>query len=256
MKSLIFSDRWVQAAMDGNDFWEGDGQVTDEAPDACSQFNCFIGFNINKEDTPYLMKIMEKVFKDGGKAAAGAKEAYNRERPLVELKDQDPQLCRVFDREHVLKSSSFPSGHSISAILWGDVLASVDPEDATAILKRAREISESRIICNAHWLSDIQAGRELGSYVFADLQQSTEFQNDIAKAKEEVKNAKAKNEEVKQNWSSTLVATEKYVEKNPTDEFAKKALESMQKIKDWSCDKTKEVLDSFDITKYIGREKE
>ena len=54
-----------------------------------------------------------------------------------------------------------------------------------AIFKCGLEYGESRVIVGAHWQSDVDAGRIAGSIAYSRLQTSTEFREQIEKAKEE-----------------------------------------------------------------------
>ncbi|WKL47321.1 phosphatase PAP2 family protein [Flavobacterium pectinovorum] len=54
------------------------------------------------------------------------------------------------------KVGSFPSGHAAVGLVWTLVFSKVFPYREEMILKRGYGFSETRIICNAHWYSDVE----------------------------------------------------------------------------------------------------
>ena len=89
-------------------------------------------------------------------------------------------------------NASYPSGHSMVAWSWGLILAELAPSKADSVLSLGRESGESRVICGVHFISDVEAGRTLGSAMVARLHAEPAFEADLAKAKRELARAKAK----------------------------------------------------------------
>jgi acid phosphatase (class A) len=116
-----------------------------------------------------------------------AKDHYARPRPFVRLKGN---IC-VPRTDGLVKSGSYPSGHSTASWAWGLIFAELAPDRATEILSRARAYSESRVVCGVHYPSDIAAGRLNGSALFGALQASPEFRADMETARTEVAAARA-----------------------------------------------------------------
>ena len=58
-----------------------------------------------------------------------------------------------------------------SAVGWGWalVLTELVPARADAILQRGREFGYSRVVCNVHWQSDVEAGRTMAAATVARL---------------------------------------------------------------------------------------
>lgn len=54
------------------------------------------------------------------------------------------------------------------------------------ILKRGYEFGESRVICNAHWYSDVEMGRIMGNETVKRIRSNQAFQRDFEAVKEEV----------------------------------------------------------------------
>ena len=60
------------------------------------------------------------------------------------------------------------------------------PDRRDAVLARGRSFGESRLVCNAHWQSDVLEGRAVGAGVVADLHSDATFTADMAAAKDEI----------------------------------------------------------------------
>ena len=117
------------------------------------------------------------------------KNKYNRVRPFVV---HNEATCRA-DQEAILRGDgSYPSGHTAAGWGWALVFAQINPERTDALLKRGIEFGQSRVICDAHWQSDVDAGRIMGAATVARLQTDPDFLADLKAAKAEVKAAKAK----------------------------------------------------------------
>ncbi len=118
------------------------------------------------------------------KAAAGAgKKFFLRNRPFI----VDPSLQSCSKKE--APQSSYPSGHATMAYAMGVVLASLIPEKAQAILARAADYAESRLICGVHYRRDIVAGEALGTAVAVELLHNARFRIEYDAAEHELKTA-------------------------------------------------------------------
>jgi len=158
-------------------------------PQAADNFSCAMGVRIDSEQTPRLYAMMLKMLSDFGLSTYGVKNKYNRTRPFVV---HNEATCRA-DQEAILRDDgSYPSGHTAAGWGWALVFAQINPERADALLKRGLEFGQSRVICNAHWQSDVDAGRIMGAATVARLQTDLTFLADLEAAKAEVKDAKAK----------------------------------------------------------------
>ncbi|MCB4767878.1 phosphatase PAP2 family protein [Ancylobacter sp. Lp-2] len=158
-------------------------------PQAADNFSCAMGVRIDSEQTPRLYAMMQKMLSDFGLSTYGVKNKYNRTRPFVV---HDEATCRA-DQEAILREDgSYPSGHTAAGWGWALVFAQINPERADALLKRGLEFGQSRVICNAHWQSDVDAGRIMGAATVARLQTDPTFLADLQAATAEVRAAKAK----------------------------------------------------------------
>lgn len=160
-------------------------------PQAADNFSCAMGVRIDSQHTPRLYAMMQKMLSDFGLSTYGVKDKYNRVRPFVV---HNEATCRA-DQEAILRSDgSYPSGHTAAGWGWALVFAQINPERADALFKRGIEFGQSRVICDAHWQSDVDAGRIMGAATVARLQTDAAFLADLTAAKEEVKTAKAMQE--------------------------------------------------------------
>ena len=177
-RKLEGSPRWKTAIQD-NDLWGGG---------ALKRFSCALGVDLSEAQTPTTWKILHKMELDVRTVGTPAKDFYDRKRPLI---GNDAPLC--VPREDWMKTNaSYPSGHAMAAWSWGLVLAELSPAKADPLLQIGREGGESRVICGVHFVSDVEAGRTLGSAMVARLHSEPAFQADMAAARREIAAAKVK----------------------------------------------------------------
>lgn len=158
-------------------------------PQAASTFSCAMGVGIDAAQTPRLYAMTQKMLSDFGLSTYGVKNKYNRVRPFVV---HDEATCRA-DQEAILRGDgSYPSGHTAAGWGWALVFAQINPERSNELLARGIAFGQSRVICNAHWQSDVDAGRIMGAATVARLQTNPAFLADLEAARAEVKAAKAK----------------------------------------------------------------
>lgn len=104
----------------------------------------------------------------------------------------DKPTCTPAQEGVLRHDGSYPSGHSAIGYGWGLILAELVPARATDLVERGREFGDSRMVCNVHWLSDVQAGRYVGAAVVARLHADPVFRADMAAAAAELASATAK----------------------------------------------------------------
>lgn len=176
-RKLRGTPRWDLAAVDAELM----------KPSALETFSCALGVPVNGTDTPNLARLLKRTLVDGGLSTYGAKNHYQRTRPFV-VHDED--TCLPKDEAGLRKDGSYPSGHT--AIGWTQalVLAQVAPAQADALFARGRAFAESRLVCNAHWQSDIMEGKVIASATFALLQTNATFRQDVQLAAEDLAKAR------------------------------------------------------------------
>jgi len=177
-RKLRGTPRWDQAAVDAELM----------KPSALETFSCALGVPVNDTDTPNLARLLKRTLVDGGLSTYGAKNHYQRTRPFV-VHEEDTCLPR--DEDGLRKDGSYPSGHTAIGWTHALVLAQVAPAQANALFARGRAFAESRLVCNAHWQSDIIEGKVIASATFALLQSNATFRQDVQLAADDVARARA-----------------------------------------------------------------
>jgi acid phosphatase (class A) len=147
----------------------------DETPDI---FNAAIGFDI--AGSPATFKLLKMVVEEEDEDTKGAKAFFHRERPYA----MDASLKTCTPVKPGKAANSYPSGHASLSFSMGVVLASLMPEKSQAILARASEYAEHRLVCGVHFRSDIAAGQQFGTILALRLMQNPQFlaQMNLARA--------------------------------------------------------------------------
>jgi acid phosphatase (class A) len=174
-----FSQRWQQAAKDAELAF----------PAATNDFACALNSPISQRQTPTLARLLLRAALDAGGATQEAKERYNRPRPF-EVNRQP--ICTPESARSLRSDGSYPSGHSAVGWAWGVLLSQLAPERKDQILERAHEFGQSRVICNVHWQSDVEAGRAVAEAVVQQLHTNLEFKRDFATAGREIERARSR----------------------------------------------------------------
>ncbi len=66
------------------------------------------------------------------------------------------------------------------------------PERRNELLARGRAYGESRLVCNAHWQSDVLEGRAIAAGTVAQLHSNAQFTADMAAAKKELNSLRSR----------------------------------------------------------------
>jgi acid phosphatase (class A) len=178
MQNLRGTSRWDLATRDADLHF----------PVPAGVFSCALGIEVSEERTPSLYMLLWRTMTDIGLSPYSAKNAYQRERPFMV---RGEAVCTPEDEEALRKDGSYPSGHTAIGWGWALILTELAPERAEALLARGRAFGESRNVCNAHWYSDVVAGRMTGAAAVARLHSKDGFlaamqaaKGDIARARE------------------------------------------------------------------------
>lgn len=149
----------------------------DESPDI---FNAAIGFDVMTR--PETLKLLKMVAAEEEGDTKRAKTFFHRKRPWVI--DPAVKTCTLEKLNQV--PNSYPSGHASLGYSLGVVLAHVTPEKSQAILARASEYAEHRLICGMHFRSDIVASQQYGTVLALRLMENPAFMAQMNKARAEL----------------------------------------------------------------------
>ena len=128
-----------------------------------------------------LARMLVRVRIDAMAAVNPAKAYFNRRRPF--LVDSGP-VCQPTGP--LATSPDYPSGHSTWGVLVAMILAEIKPARATELMQAGREYGDSCVVCGAHNISAVQAGRFAAAAVFARLQADPAFVRDLERARHEM----------------------------------------------------------------------
>lgn len=156
-------------------------------PHAVNTFDCALGIRIDRDSTPRLYQLVQRTMMDAGLSTSAAKHRYARTRPFVAHRET---TCFPKDEDELRKDGSYPSGHTALGWAAALVLVEVAPDRADALLARGRDYGESRLVCNAHWQSDVLQGRVMGAATVARMHAVPAFAEDVALARQELASAR------------------------------------------------------------------
>ena len=139
------------------------------------------GMPLSAEATPAIWNVAVRSLATVSPMRVAPKAHYHRIRPFEYFKER----TLTGEDDELRGEGSYPSGHTLRAWLSALVLAAVNPDAAEAIYARAWECGESRVIAGCHWQSDVDITRAGAAIGFSALQNSPEFQTDLAAAREE-----------------------------------------------------------------------
>ncbi|WP_411851169.1 acid phosphatase [Stenotrophomonas sp. LGBM10] len=160
-------------------------------PHIASAFACALGVPISQQDTPRLYLLLQRSLVDAGLATYAAKDHYKRTRPFVYYKEA---TCAPADEAQLRGDGSYPSGHTAIGWTWALLLTELSPGQADALLARGRAFGENRLICNAHWQSDILQGRAVAAGAVATLHANADFLADMSAARAEIASLRGSSE--------------------------------------------------------------
>lgn len=176
--ALRGTERWTQAVTDADLRF----------PHAAATFSCATNLPISEQRTPRLYALLGRSLIDIALSTHRAKAHYKRVRPFAM---HDGQSCTPANDDAMRKDGSYPSGHGAAGWGWALILVELFPDRTDAILARGRDFGESRVVCNVHWQSDVEAGRVMASAAVARLHAVPSFKADLEAAREEIDLARA-----------------------------------------------------------------
>ena len=103
-----------------------------------------------------------------------------------------PRTARL--RKHPIPSrtaphASHPSGHSIAGLLPALVLLEMVPEKRDAVLARAVDYAQNRVVCGLNYPSDLQASKLLAYSAYASINANPAYRSELAATAAELRAA-------------------------------------------------------------------
>jgi len=164
------------------------------APAIGQHFAQSFGVELSPQSAPVTFSLIYRTAATlGWYATIKSRQHYQRPRPFIYYNSRS---CHSIEEENELGlAGSYVSGHA--AYGWGAalVLAEISPERQDALFRRGFEFGQSRVICGAHWQSDVDAGRLVASATIARLHADPAFIRQLEAAKHEIALVRAKSEQ-------------------------------------------------------------
>jgi acid phosphatase (class A) len=171
--------RWKLAAMDANLSF----------PWAAGDFACSLNVAVTRAETPRLYRLLRRSMVDAGSSTRAAKDHYQRKQPfMINL----ARTCTPSAEDGLARDGAYPSGHTAIGWTWALILSEIAPDQSQAILARGRAFGQSRVVCNVHWQSDVNASLLLAAGTVARLHDDPAFLVDVEAAKAEMAAARTK----------------------------------------------------------------
>ncbi|MBE7218069.1 MAG: phosphatase PAP2 family protein [Caulobacteraceae bacterium] len=173
-QKTVSPERYAEALADAEYLWP--------------RFSPALGVTIDRAHLPKTIQLLYGAARDAALVSSAGKTGWGRIRPYQRL-----QLQRVCGFETAPRPqdndpgdrTSYPSGHTTEGWTTGLVLAQIAPARKAALLDKSREYGLSRVICAAHWPTDVEAGRAAATAVFERLMATPAFRRDLECARAE-----------------------------------------------------------------------
>jgi acid phosphatase (class A) len=157
----------------------------DDKHESVELFFATLGPQFDLAKLPKTASLMAVVDNEQSVVANIAKRYFRRNRPWA----IDPSLVACDYEPNAAPRTSYPSGHAMLSYSEGYVLAALMPEKAQPILSRASEYAYSRLVCGAHYGSDIEASHALGTAMAVMMLQNPTFKAQFEGARAELRAA-------------------------------------------------------------------
>ncbi len=157
----------------------------DDKHESVELFFATLGPQFDLKRLPATTKLMATVDNEQSVAANIAKRYFLRNRPWA----IDPSLVACDYRPNAPPLTSYPSGHATLSNSEGYILAALMPEKAQAILGRAEDYAYSRLVCGAHYPSDIEASHVFATELAMMMLEQPQFAADFRAAQAELRKA-------------------------------------------------------------------
>jgi acid phosphatase (class A) len=157
----------------------------DDRHESVELFFATLGPQFDMKNLPVTAKLIAELDNEQSVVANIAKGYFKRNRPWA----IDPTIVACDYKPNAAPLTSYPSGHATLSYSIGYVLAQLMPEKGQAILARAQQYAFSRVVCGAHYPSDIEASHILATEMAMMMLENRAFHAEFLAAKAELKAA-------------------------------------------------------------------
>lgn len=159
----------------------------DNKSDVFKLYQPILGSDFTAEKYPETAKLLEYAKKAHYRFSSAAKKTYDRVRPVY-FDEKNVTFCAK-DDDKMPHGSSYPSGHTAWGWTSAQILARLYPTKADAIFTRGREYGEHRVVCGAHYPSDVVGGRITSDVTVQRLEGNDTYINLFNNAKAEIEHS-------------------------------------------------------------------
>ncbi|HWQ93151.1 MAG TPA: phosphatase PAP2 family protein, partial [Clostridia bacterium] len=139
-----------------------------------------LGEWFRSSDFPKTVALFEEIGKESRTIIDDqVKKRWNRTRPYHANPAVEPVVGRP-------GNTSYPSGHSAAAALWGTLMAAAFPDKEAEFKAQIREAAWCRVLGGVHYPSDAVAGQMLGEAIAKAMLKEPEMQKALQTIREEV----------------------------------------------------------------------
>ena len=158
----------------------------DDQDESIFLFRDVVGAGFTAQGFPVTAGLSAHVGHDESANTDPLKKSFARVRPYNADKSLQP-ICKT-----KTKDDSYPSGHATAGYLQALTLIDLIPAKRDAILARADEYANNRLVCGVHYRSDIEAGKLLAYAVHAIMAGHPGYQAEVEAARKEMAASLAK----------------------------------------------------------------
>lgn len=160
----------------------------DDVEESIFIFSTLLGPKFTRAGLPLTALLSDHVRYDASPIVRDAKAYFHRPRPH-HLDPTIHPVCKANPPDPARADFAYPSGHGSTGYLEALVLVQILPEKRDAILARADEYAQSRVICGVHYPSDMPASKLLAYSVMGLLMNQPLFRKELEAAKAETRAA-------------------------------------------------------------------
>jgi acid phosphatase (class A) len=155
--------------------------MADDKDESIFLFRDVLGGGFTPQALPLTARLSQRVGDDESANTDPLKRGFARVRPYNADKSLQP-VCKT-----KTKDDSYPSGHATAGYLEALTLIELAPEKRDAILARADDYANNRLVCGVHYRSDIEAARLLAYAIHASMRDNPQYQLEVAAARRELR---------------------------------------------------------------------